>query len=594
MNILEENYRQRIASLDEKISKAKRWRSVLGFSRLASFLIAIYFIYSFVAYRNLWIDSVFFIFGFVSFVVLSIIDAKHSRHYRFLIHLRKINETEIEYLNRNYQNLPSGEKYLDKHHSYAFDLDLFGEKSIFQVINRTTMAEGSDLLAMKLLNPLKEKNTIKERQEAIRELSSKIDFRQSFQATGISENLPERYFPENLLSISVQKPSKFLHILAWCMPAFTILAYIFYSVNIIGQVLPLSLTLCQLIISGAYSMHLIKAYKKIDGVSKALFSYHELLKLIEKEQFNSYLLKDLQTQLLKKQDSAKTAFYGFERLIEAFDQRANVIILLFGNGLLMRDIHLLFRYDQWQARYASKMMGWVRALADLDSLCSLANFSANNPGFVFPEIQENTLLKAENLAHPLIDSHKRVSNDFFIEQKKQFYVVTGANMAGKSTFLRTVGINFVLACAGAPACATSFVFTPASIFTSMRTTDNLSEDTSYFHAELLRLSQLKQLLESGENTLVILDEILKGTNSKDKLTGSRLFLKKIIDFNAFGIIATHDLELGQMEKEFPNNFSNICFEITFKDDDVCYDYKLKSGITEKLNATFLLHKMNLV
>jgi DNA mismatch repair ATPase MutS len=594
MNTIEDNYRQRIVVLDEKIDKAKRWRSVLGFSRLAAFLIAVYFVYSFVAHRNLLVDSAFFLSGFALFAVLSVIDVKYSRRFRFLMQLKKINETEIECLNRNYQHLPSGEKYLDKHHPYAFDLDLFGEKSVFQVINRTTMAEGSDYLAQKLLNPLKEKTAIEERQQAIRELSFKIDFRQSFQATGISENLPEKYFPENLLSISVQKPSKLLYALAWVLPVLTILAYILYSVDVTGQLLPISLTLCQLIISGAYSLRLLKAYKKINGVSKALFSYHELLKLIEKEHFESSLLKDIQTQLLKKQDSAKAAFYDLERLIEAFDQRANVIILLFGNGLLMRDIHLLFKYDQWQMRYASKMMGWVNALAELDSLCSLANFSANNPDYIFPEIQDNTLLKAENLAHPLIDSCKRVSNNFAINRKKQFFIVTGANMAGKSTFLRTVGVNYVLACAGIPVCATSFVFTPASVFTSMRTTDNLSENTSYFHAELLRLTQLRQLLENDENTLVILDEILKGTNSKDKLTGSRLFLKKIIDFNAFGIVATHDLELGQMEQEFPDNFSNICFEITFENDDVYYDYKLKAGITEKLNATFLLHKMKLV
>ena len=233
-------------------------------------------------------------------------------------------------------------------------------------------------------------------------------------------------------------------------------------------------------------------------------------------------------------------------------------------------------------------------VGELDTFVSMANYRYNHPDFVTPEISDDTLLRGEEIGHPLLVSARCVTNDFEVSRLHQFYIVTGANMAGKSTFLRAVGVNLVLACCGSVVRASSFRFQPMRIFTSMRTVDNLAKGTSYFHAELLRLKQLVETAQNEEKLFIILDEILKGTNSRDKLNGSRRFLQKLLSLPIAGLIATHDLELGELADAFPHNYFNRCFEITHTDDDIAYDYKLKEGVSQNMNASILLEQMGLV
>ena len=264
------------------------------------------------------------------------------------------------------------------------------------------------------------------------------------------------------------------------------------------------------------------------------------------------------------------------------------------NYFFLWDILQSRRLDRWRGIYKDYLEKWFETLSCFDALNSLACFSFNNPGFIFPEpVDTAFVLKAEDCGHPLILEDSRINNPIGLEGWKQFIIVTGANMAGKSTYLRTVAVNFILAMTGAPVCASKFVFSPAEIFTSIRTRDNLLQNESYFFAELKRLKAIIDELDSGTQLFIILDEILKGTNSKDKQMGSLALLKQLIRYNATGLIATHDLSLGSLIEEFPENIRNKRFEVEIENDNLVFDYTLKDGISRNLNATFLMKKMGI-
>lgn len=322
-----------------------------------------------------------------------------------------------------------------------------------------------------------------------------------------------------------------------------------------------------------------------------------MFKIINNEDFKSKLLTNLKSKLFNKENNSIDGLKKLKGLLNIFDQRGNLIYIVLGNGLFLIDFILLRLVNKWFKTYGNHIDNWIDYLSEINALNSLANFHFNNSEFKFPEFTEKNIVECQNMGHPLIHKNKNVKNDFKIDNLNKFYVVTGANMAGKSTFLRTVGMNLVLASIGAPVCANQFLFQPIILFTSMRTTDNLSEDISYFQAELLRLRKIMDIIEDGKEShkyFILLDEILKGTNSLDKLMGSKMFLKKLINYPVSGIVATHDLGLGELEDTQPKNFQNICFEIDMTENNVSYDYKLRKGITQNFNATFLLKSMKLV
>ena len=256
----------------------------------------------------------------------------------------------------------------------------------------------------------------------------------------------------------------------------------------------------------------------------------------------------------------------------------------------------LIKLEKWRNRNKQLIPVWFEVIGEFDALNSLAGFAFNNPDYTFPEVSDKPepVIKLDNAGHPLIEYENRVTNSFEIESQGKLTIITGANMAGKSTFLRTVGINHLLALTGAPVCAEKAVFSVMGLFSSMRTTDSLRKNESYFYAELKRLKELKERLINGEKILFILDEILKGTNSEDKHKGSVKFLKKIIDLQSTGLIATHDKALGALENEFPEQIVNKCFEIIIDGKKIHFDYKLRDGITQKMNAELLMEQMGIL
>jgi DNA mismatch repair ATPase MutS len=293
--------------------------------------------------------------------------------------------------------------------------------------------------------------------------------------------------------------------------------------------------------------------------------------------------------------SAAVAVKKLGRLIQAFDSRNNQVVGVILNGLLLWDYQSISRLEKWKSENKTLFPLWLEMIGQVDAYISFGNYAFNNPDYVYPAKSENlNVFCAKNLGHQLIDENKRICNDFSLGEKGTICIISGANMAGKSTFLRTIAVNYILGMAGAPVCATEMKFMPGKLFTSMRTMDSLSGNESYFYAELKRLNMLKARIEKGEPVFFILDEILKGTNSADKSTGSKLFLQRISESGGTGLIATHDTSLGKIEADYPGVIINKCFEIEIDGENIKFDYKIRDGITQKMNAVFLMKQMGIL
>jgi DNA mismatch repair ATPase MutS len=348
--------------------------------------------------------------------------------------------------------------------------------------------------------------------------------------------------------------------------------------------------------SGLYLKKVNILYDEATKAKDTFRQYHKLLDKIERAKFTAPILKEKQQAIQRGSQKASQIFAQFSKTLDALDQRNNLLIAIVANGFLLRDLKISVKIENWIKNYHDQVENWFEDIAFFDAQNSLANYAFNHPESVYPEIKNaGFVIKANNLGHPLIKKEERVSNNFTINSQN-FYIITGANMAGKSTFLRTISISIVMANVGLPVCAESFKYDPIKLITSMRTTDSLADDESYFFSELKRLKFIVDTIDpkrSKEKYFIILDEILKGTNSTDKAIGSKKFVTKLVASNSTGIIATHDLSLCEIEKDLLQ-IKNYYFDAEIIDDELHFDYQLKDGICKNMNASFLLKKMEIV
>lgn len=505
-------------------------------------------------------------------------------------------EQELEAINGRYSSFNDGNEFNDPSHIFTTDLDIFGDKSLFQALNRTATLSGRNMLGSWLKCPLTDKSEIIARQEAIKELALKPDWRIRLRAHG-------------LVAGEEKKDLELLFDWLSTEPLFT---RIFFSIAKI--IIPLaSLTVTGLFVSGLVSMQMFLVYlvlplaltgfytkainrrhvmlsKKVELLQK----YSIRLRMIEDEGFGCGFMKKQLEKLVSGDQPASKVIRKLGKITASLDTRLNLLAGFILNIYLLWDIRQMIRLEQWQYAYREKLPRWFDALAETEAIASLGAFSYDNPRFAFPDIStERFIIHAVDACHPLIPARQRINNHISVTHRGQFNIVTGANMAGKSTYLRTIGVNMILALTGAPVCAASFSCYPAPVFTSLRTTDSLSSNQSYFYAELLRLKELIDRLNAGEELFILLDEILKGTNSIDKQAGSKALLTQLIGLGAAGFIATHDLELGNLINTFPEDVTNYCFEAEIDGDELRFDYKLKPGIARNMNATFLMKKMGI-
>ena len=541
--------------------------------------------------------------GVIPAVISLIVFLMLIKRHIFLTRERKRNQIliqlvdeELEALTHRFAQFENGTEFIDPGHAYSFDLDLFGDGSLFQFLNRTSTISGKRVLSHWLQHPPIQAKEITGRQEAIQEISCKRDWRLSFLAAGKMFNETELQHKEVLDWAEKILPFnrfKLIGVLKLVLPVLTLLML----TPAIWFNLPVPLYVCigvQWAFLYFYRKRIKEYYRFFGHKSQLIEKYVSLLNEIEKEQFSGEFLVSAKNKITSP-ESAGTAIGKLGKLACEFEYRQNMIVALILNSFFLWDIRCIYKLRKWHIGNRHKLVEWLEVIESTDALISLANYADNQSGFVFPEIEAGDfILYAENLGHPLLDPAKRVCSDFSVGGWPETIIVTGANMAGKSTFLRAVGVNLVLARNGAPVCASSFRVTPTGIYTNMRTTDSLFKDESYFYAELKRLSHILKKLQKGESLFIIIDEMLKGTNSVDKLKGSKELIKKFLDYNMVALIATHDLKLGGLENEFPGKVRNKCFEIRIVDNELIFDYQLSDGITKTMNATFLMKKMGII
>nr|WP_319272393.1 hypothetical protein [uncultured Draconibacterium sp.] len=508
---------------------------------------------------------------------------------------KKLLEDELRALNHSFLHFDNGEQFLNVEHPFAYDLDLFGAGSLFQYLNRTATVEGRQRLADWLQKPLKEKEKIEHRQKAIKELAEMPLWRLDFLTEGnLFQESAEQY--NEIRSWSEMKlglnHSELLKWLIRIVPVITVLTTIPAIMGLSNFYL-VTMVVIQFVLLFAWQKRVNYYFGFFGRKSDLLAKYMQLLKMIEEKEFQSPYLSELKKKVTEP--SAGKVFGELKSLVKEFEYRQNILVGIALNGFLLWDIRCVYKLWKWHNENRERMAEWLEIIAQIDAFISIANYANNHGNFVFPEISDQEFVfGATDLGHPLLKEEKRICNDIEIQGWSKIMIVTGANMAGKSTFLRTVGTNILLAEIGAPVCAESMKIRPVDLYTNMRTTDSLLKDESYFFAELKRIKAVLDRLAAGEQIFVILDEMLKGTNSVDKLNGSKELVRKLAQYRCSAMIATHDLKLSDMEKELPQQVFNKCFEIRIENNELIFDYKLSDGVTQTMNATFLMKKMGII
>lgn len=528
------------------------------------------------------------------FIILRLYDRLQNKA-AFYKALAKINKDEIDFLDTGKSGYNTGNDHIDTHHPYSYDLDIFGEGGLFPYINRTSTSFGQESLAQSLLHP--DKNNIRERQDAIRELAANRDFRQQLQAYGMIQDTKEkemRQLKAWIISPSVfSNPVLYYILMIFPLAAVGSLVWYFASENDKALNAFLALFTINLIIAFSFARKISAHLSVSTSVNKVLQQFAAQIKLIEGQSFQSSLLRSIQEKLKTGNSSASRSISKLASLFNYLETIINLLVSILLNGLFLFHIHVLFSLEKWKRENSKKILTWLELLGEAESLCSFANLSFNNPSFCWPVVTEKEALATEEMGHLLIRASKRVANSISFNQQP-FVILTGSNMSGKSTFLRTLGLNLVLAKAGSAVCAKRFEFYPYDVQVSMRITDSLQDSESFFYAELKRLHQIIEQLQSGQKTFVILDEILRGTNSNDKHSGTVGLIRKMVAAKACGIIATHDLTVSKLADDYPAHVNNKCFESQIINDELIFDYRLGDGVCSTLSASFLMKKMGVI
>lgn len=589
-------YQQIIQKAELELQSARKRIYYISLLRLVLFVGAIAGAITF------WSDGWLYIcvFAILPFILFVWLVKRHNFWFHRKDFLKKkivINEQELKAIQYDFSGFEDGEEFIDPGHLYTFDLDVFGDHSLFQYINRTSTPVGKQHLADWFNSHLENKEAIEQRQEAIRELSTELEYRQQIRLLGL---------------LYKGKPADTTEIKTWAgSPSYyrkhTLLRIIPVTVSIINLVcislaflgvLPASAAggvfISFVIFSSIFSKGITKLQTTYGEKLQILSTYADQILLTEKKEMHSPILQQLKAELTSQNQTASQAVRQLSKLMNALDQRSNLLMSTILNGLIFWELRQVMRIEQWKDTHANDLPRWIETIGEIDAYCSLATFAYNHPEYIYPKICSQSFhLQAKGLGHPLMDRNKCVRNGIDIDKRPFFIIITGANMAGKSTYLRTVGVNYLLACIGAPVWAEQMEISPARLVTSLRTSDSLTDNESYFFAELKRLKLIIDKLEAGEELFIILDEILKGTNSMDKQKGSFALIKQFMNMNANGIIATHDLLLGTLIDSFPQNIRNYCFEADITNNELTFSYQMRDGVAQNMNACFLMKKMGI-
>lgn len=592
-------FEKRLSVLEEKSQHLEQKANALSWVRVAAFIV---FIVAIVYFANVREFQHMILSTAVFVPVFGLIVRKHNKA-KFAqaqhLHLITINKNELKRINGAFSDLDDGIEYLNTAHAYSPDLDLFGSNSLFQLLVRSKLSGSREIIKKWLLDKSTKKE-IEERQTAVQELAQDTEWRQNLTAYGYHGDQKNQKYANVVVSLIqwidenlslIDKP--FWRALRYLMPLSSI--GILIGINVFG--LPYQWIYLPILINlGLLSIifkPLLDITHEFGNIASFLKGYENVITEIENKKFSSSLLIQLHDQLKTSERSASQSIKALRRILMFLLGRANFLYLPF-NVLFLLDINWLMMAIRWKKQNIDNVEKWFDAVHQIDALSDMGSFAYSNPEYNYPKVSdENNVLITQDMAHPLIKIQQRVSNDFNLSEKGKLGLVTGSNMSGKSTFLRTIGVNLTLAQMGAPVCAQKFEFSLTQIFTSMRTQDNLEENVSSFYAELKRLKALLDLLEKGEPIFYMLDEILKGTNSEDRHKGALSLIDQLIHQNCRGLISTHDIQLSSLSKEQPN-IQNMSFNSSIVDDEIIFDYKLSLTPCKSFNASKLMEKMGII
>ena len=589
----ENHYTERLSLTEGQLQQVKKQIFRISMLRLALFIAGIAGLYFFFNQTTLLIICIC-----LTFLPLFILVKIHNRFFirkEWLETQARIIQEELQALSGDYSSFEDGKEYVNPEHPYSFDLDIFGRRSLFQSINRTCTFFGKDRLAKWLQSHLHEKTSIEKRQEMVREISEHTLFREQFRVAGLVHH-GQSSDGEKIQAWS-QSPAQYLHAgwvkaFIWGVPVINSLLLItslagWTSFSWLGLSFGIFLVLSFGIIKRA--TYIQETYGK---QLKSLNGYARLIALAKAENWKSAGMQELMERFNLNGQSPIQALQQLSKELDRLDLRNNQFLYVLLEGSIFFQLQEIVRIERWKVRYGQHISEWLETVGELDALCSLGTFAYNHPQYTYPELTEKPFcFLATQMGHPLMPASQCVKNDATIPSRPFFLIITGANMAGKSTYLRTIGVNYLLACIGAPVCCERLKLYPNQLITSLRTSDSLSDNESYFFAELKRLKRIIDLLNQGQQLFIILDEILKGTNSMDKQKGSFDLIRQFMQLKANGIIATHDLLLGSLIKQFPEEIRNYCFEADIKENELTFSYKLREGVAQNMNACFLMKKI---
>ena len=590
-------YRVNKSKCDEEIIRFDRQINFYSFMRLLALAAGIFLFYQSINYELIWLSFLIVPVFIISFAWLVSKQSLFQKQMNYFRNLRDVHINELNSLDRKLNIYPDGSIYEDDLHPYTSDLDIFGKGSLFEMINRSATVSGNAKLAGWLKNPASVRE-INERQVLITELESKLEWKHHFQAILLFANTSSEDQVKELFRYLKTAPEesgswikKYVRWIPWLFSIIAISAW-FIPYLIIPL---LVLIIVNLFLMQQYGARIAKTDSIIGKMSRILDHFSEAITAVRDEKWITTLGKDLAVDLKdNKNGKLSEQIKRFSLLINhlTFGQTGVGAIL---NAVMLWNIRQIFAIEDWKKDNHDNLKQAFDVIATFEALISLSSLKTNYPEWCFALIKEGDryTLKADDIGHPLIPSQLRVNNDYSLNDELKIDIITGSNMAGKSTFLRTLGINTVLALCGAPSCARKMEVSRMLVFTYMRIRDSLNESTSTFKAELDRLQSLLKMLDSSEKVFFLIDEMLRGTNSVDKYLGSKAVIEKLIAQHAVGIVATHDLQIAELEQKYPDYIRNYYFDIQVEGEEMHFDYKLKAGECKTFNASLLLKRIGI-
>ncbi|CAN5227213.1 MutS family DNA mismatch repair protein [soil metagenome] len=591
----ESYYSERLVVLQKQLQEQLTRKSWLGWLRFAVVVLLFVAIYLLLPSGLQYVGAATFILMIV-FTRLLLMDLRNKTGIDNSRSLIKINEDELKALTHDYYFFGDGLDYTPKEHPYANDLDIFGRASLFQYCNRTTSEMGGTALSNWLLYPASTADIL-QRQQAVKELAGITEWRQQLEAYGRQQKIStatQQRLQDWLKTAPHFTGNLFWKILQYATPLIMISVLVLNFTDVVSDTVRNYFLLGAGILAFIMAKKIAPLHEQVSKMADELSVLANSVRLIEQRRFDTLLLQSLQEKFIIENSNASTQLKQLKKIVERLDIRLNPVVFIPLAIIFQWDIQQAMALEKWKQRNRQNISSWFDAIGSFEALHSFAGLIFNHPDWCFPEFkQAHFYMTGEQIGHPLINAAKRVNNNISITDRGELMLITGSNMAGKSTYLRSIGINTVLAMAGAPVCAITFTLSPVQIISSMRIADNLEESTSTFYAELKKLKAIIERVNAGDKIFILLDEILRGTNSLDRHTGSEALVKQLIKHKAACIIATHDVELAKLKDNYPSNILNFHFDAQVSNDELYFDYQLKTGVCESLNASILMKKIGI-